>query len=451
VWILLLPSALAVAVYLRAWPEAPVTAPDSSGYLKTAGNVFAHGEPLPPYRTPGYPILLRVVGDEAGPTRLLFVVQLLLQIATVYLACAALRSAGAGAALTVAVGLLGLLPPYVYRSAYVLTENLAQFCVVLAVACLQCFLVRGGWGWLALSSLGLGYAALTRPTFLLAAVALGVLLLLLRAATKTFSFEPRQALLLVAGTALLVGSYAAVIETEFGVTGTTGTLGRNLADLCPNLYEEIPDPTMRRLFVEARNDAYVHGRAVEWAHYKAYDQLMLERHLKPEELEPFMRAQLTRVVLGHPVQYLQAVSASVTRFVFPSTANLPLMRETRYQLLWFAIHFLVLGTLLAETFVFGAWCLLAASGTKFNEAINRAWVLWFASMAVVLYNAAVSCAIEIGEVRFRNAAEMLLLLAAGAGIVGSRRLFRTLPLLKVSPRVSSAARGHGDMPSPDTG
>jgi hypothetical protein len=29
---------------------------------------------------------------------------------------------------------------------------------------------------------------------------------------------------------------------------------------------------------------------------------------------------------------------------------------------------------------------------------------------------------------------MLLLLAAGAGIVGSRRLFRTLSLLRVSPR-----------------
>jgi 4-amino-4-deoxy-L-arabinose transferase-like glycosyltransferase len=409
-------------------------AADSSGYLAAARNLGAIGQVPPTVRTPGYPILLRVVGASASPTRGLFLVQLLLQVASVYLACAALRSAGAGTALTVVVGLLGLLPPYVYRSAYVLTENLAQFCVVLAVASLQRFLVRGGIVWLALSSLALGYAALTRPTFLLAAAALGLLLLVLATGTKTFSFSPRQALLLVAGTVLLVGSYAAVNEVRFGVSGTTGTLGFNLADLCPNLYDQIPDPTMRRLFVQERNDAYVNGRAVEWAHYRAYDQLIEMHHLKPEELEPFMRAQLTQVILTHPVQYLQAVTASVVRFTFPATAKLPLLREKRYQPLWFALHFLVMSTLAVESFVFGAWCLLAGFGARFNEAINRAWVLWFASMAVVVYNAVISCAIEIGEVRFRNTTEMLLLLAAGAGIVGSRRLFRTLPLLKVSPR-----------------
>ena len=434
VWILLVPSALAVALYLRVWPEAPFLAADSTGYLAAARTLGSIGQIPPTVRTPGYPILLRAVGASNGPTRPLFVVQILLQVASVFLACAALRSAGAGTALTVAVGLLGLLPPYVYRSAFVLTENLAQFCAVLAVACLQRFLVRGGAGWLAISSLALGYAALTRPTFLLAAVALGVLLLLLRIGTRTFAFAPRQAVLLVAGTALLVGSYAAVNAIKFGVSGTTGTLGFNLSDLCPNLYESIPDPTMRRLYVQERNDAYVNGRAVEWAHYRTYDQLIQEYHLKPEELEPFLRAQLTRAILGHPIQYLQAVTASIVRFTFPATAKLPLMREKRYQILWFALHFLVMGTLFAESFVFGVWALLAGSGVRFNEAINRAWILWFASMAVVLYNAAVSCAIEMGEVRFRNATEMLLLLAAGAGIVGSRRLFRTLSLLKVSPR-----------------
>jgi 4-amino-4-deoxy-L-arabinose transferase-like glycosyltransferase len=429
-WILLLPSALAIAVYLRVWSVAPVMAPDSNGYLAAARNLGASGQTAPAFRTPGYPILLRAVGAANGPTRRLFLVQLLLQIAAVYLACAALRSAGAGTALTVVVGLIGLLPPYVYRSTFVLTESLAHFCVVLAVACLQRFLVRGGAGWLALSSLALGYAALTRPTFLLAAVALGVLLLLLRIGTKTFAFSLRQAVFLVAGTVVLVGSYAVMNEARYGTTGTTGTLGYNLADLCPPLYDSISDPTLRRLFVQVRNEAYLEGRAVEWAHYRAYDELLREKPMKREELEPFLRAQLKHVILTHPIQYLQAVTASIVRFSFPATADLPLMHEKRYELFWFPLHFLLVGTILVESFVFGAWALLAGFGVRFNEAINRAWVLWFASMAVVLYNAAVSCAIEIGEVRFRSATEMLLLLAAGAGIVGSRRLFRMLPSLK---------------------
>jgi 4-amino-4-deoxy-L-arabinose transferase-like glycosyltransferase len=428
---------------------APVMGDDSSGYLAAAHDLAAGGQVKPPaahstatnglpdagrLRTPGYPLLLLAVGASERPTRFLFLVQLLLQVASVCLACAALRSAGAGTALTVIVGLIGLLPPFVLRSAYILTETLAQFCVVLAVASLQRFLDRGGLGWLSLSSLAVGYAALTRPTFALAAVVLGLLLVLLGARTGTLSFSWRQALLLMAGTFVFVGGYAVFNQVRFGVTASTGTLGYNLADLCPSLYGEIPDPTTKRLLVQERNDAYVSGRPVESAHFRAYGRLMEELHLKSEELEPWLRAQLTRAILGHPVQYLQAVVISVGRFWFPASADLPLLREKRYQLFWYPLHFFLVGTLVVEAFVFATWFLLAAYGVRFNEAINRAWVLWFACMVVVWYNAAVSCAIEIGQVRYRSATEMLLLVAAGAGLVGSQRLFRTLPLLRLSTR-----------------
>ncbi len=432
-WILLGPSLLAVVFYLHAWANAPVMVADSSGYLAVARDLAAGGQAKPSIRTPGYPILLLLSGASEQPTRRLFLIQLVLQILAVFLACAALRSIGAGLTLVVAVGLLGLLPPFVLRSAFVLTENLTQFCVVLAVACLQRFLDRGRAAWLVLSSFAFGYAALTRPALQLAAVALGLLLWLLRIRTRSFAFSFPRALLLMGGTIVLVGGYAVVNEVRFGSSGTTTTLGFNLADLCPSLYGEIPDPTTRRLLVQERNDAYVAGRAVEWAHYRAYDRLLAELHKTPEEIEPWLRAQLTRAILSHPIQYLQAVSVSVTRFWFPAAGDLPLLREKRYQILWWPLHFFLMGLLAAEGLVFGAWFLLANFGARFNESINRAWILWFVCMAVVLYNAAVSCLFEIGEVRFRSATEMLLLLAAGAGIVGSGRLFRTLPHFKLLP------------------
>lgn len=429
-WILLVPAVLALALYWRAWPNAPIMGPDSPWYLTAARHLASAPAAHPEFRTPGYPILLRLAGATEGPTRELFLFQLLLQVAAVFLACAALRAVGAGTALTVAIGVVGLLPPYVLRSAFVLTENLAQFCVVLAVASLQRFLDRRRAVWLALSSLAFGYAAMTRPTFQLASVAAGLLLWLLAARTRAVAFSFREALALMAGTVFLIGAYAGYNLSRYGVPGTTSTLGLNLADLGPSLYEQIPDPITRRLLVEARNDAYVHGRSVEWAHYRAYDRLIAERHMTPEEIEPWVRGQLLRAIRGHPIQYLQAVAVSASRFWFPAAADLPLLREKRFQLFWYALHFLVVGLLAAETFAFAAWFLLAGAGVRFSEALHRPWVLWFVSMTVVLYNAAVSCFLETGEVRFRSATEMLLLLAAGAGVVGARRLLWALPLLK---------------------
>lgn len=439
-WLLLAASVVAVWVYMRSWPEAPYTSPDSQGYMKVARDLAGGGLDQPRVRTPGYPILLLLTGASTEPTRSLFIVQLLLQIASVILVCVTLRSVGAGDGLVLTSGVIGLLPPFVQNAGYLLSETLAQFCIVLGVAALQRFLEREGRAWLLAASVAFGYAALTRPTFQLAALVLGALLLLLTRRTGSRVFRVRDAFVLLIGTLVLVGGWALYNESRFGVPGTISTLGFNLANRCPDLYEEIPDPVTRRIFVEARNEAYVSGKAVPWAHFAAQPRLMSELGMRSKaEIEPWIRKQMTRAILGHPVRYAEIVAGSLARFWFPVTGSLPLLRERPLRRVWYAVHFLLISLLAAEVMAFGSWILVTLAGIRSDDQTRRAWTLWSICALVVLYNALISCMLETGETRYRTSTELLLLLAGGAGIVAARGLFRVLAA--AAKRIATRAQG----------
>jgi hypothetical protein len=385
-------------------------------------------------------LLLVLSGAAHGPTRLLFAVQLLLQIGAVFAACALLRGMGATQGLTLLVGALGLLPPFVQPAAYVLTENLAQFCVVLGLFGLVRFLDAGHRGWLLASSAAFGYAALTRPTFQLLTLGLCVLLGVLAAKNCSRTFPLRDAFLLVVGTVALVGAWAAYSQIRFGTPGTTSTLGSNLANRGPDLYEGIPDPTTRRLFVNARNQAYVAGEAVAWAHFSTEPALKKELGLQSDhDMERWVRSQMLQAIAHHPVQYGQIVAGSLARFWFPVSGSLRLLRERPLQLAWYGVHLVVVALLALELFAFGAWIATVLAGLRTDEQTRRAWVLWTLCAAVVVYNALISCALETGETRYRTSTEILLPLAAAAGIVASRGLFRTLVAIRT--KISRGAPG----------
>lgn len=360
-------------------------------------------------------------------------------MAAVFLACATLRGIGATQGLTLAVGLIGLLPPYVLASGYMLTETLTQCCLVLGIFCVARFLEGRRVGWLLGASAGFGYAALTRPTFQLLALGLGLVLVAITRWSGERPFRARDALALVAGTAVLVGAWVVYNEIHFVVPGTTSTLGVNLANLGPDLYEGIPDPTTRRLFVDARNAAYLAGEPVAWAHFSTQPALQKELGLRTgAEVERWVRKQMVAAILSHPIQYAQIVAGSLARFWFPATGTFPLLRERPLQLAWYGLHVVLMALLGVELFCFGAWITTTLAGIRTDEQTRRAWILWTLCAAVVAYNAFFSCALETGETRYRMSTEILLPLTAAAGLVASRGLFRALAA--IATKMSRAAR-----------
>ncbi len=421
-WVLLLLAACAVGGYLRLWDGAPFVRTDSPSYMAVARELASGGLREAQFRTPGYPILLVATGALERGTPALFLAQLLLQVGAVFLVCASLRRIGASQGLTIAAGVIGLLPPFAQSSASVLTESLTQFCLALAVACLQRRLDGGGHAWLFVASAAFGYAALTRPTFQIAAVAVAVLLLLLARRGPRKDFRLPDAAWLIAGTFVLAGGYAFYSQARFG--GSRSTLGFNLANRCPDLYEAIPDPVTRRILVEARNEAYVHGRSVDWAHFTTQDRLKAELGISQEQLEPWYRKQFTRAILSHPVEYAEIVAGSFARFWFPATGSLPLLAERPLKFLWYGVHFALIAALTFQAALFGAW-VLAGARLPGDPRTDGAWTLWAICATIVLANASVSCLLETGETRYRTSTELLLVLAAAAGVVAVRGLRNT--------------------------
>jgi hypothetical protein len=198
--------------------------------------------------------------------------------------------------------------------------------------------------------------------------------------------------------------------------------------------------------LDARNEAYAAGLAVPWAHFAAHTRLMAELGMTDrKDLEPWIRKQMTRTILGHPVQYAQIVAGSLAQFWFPAMGRLPLVRERRLQVVWYAIHFLLIAFLAGEVLAFSTWVSVTLAGIRSDDQTRRAWTLWAVCAALILYNALVSCMLEIGETRYRTATELLLLLAGGAGVVASRGLFRALAELA---RKAATRPSPGDTPRP---
>lgn len=173
-------SVIAILFYIRFWPEAPVTCPDSPGYMEVAQDLLdlrldrAHLRPI------GYPLLLALTHSAYKPTRMLFIVQLTLYILSVGLLLTVVGKLKGMSKVAILIFItLLFLPPFADPAAYVLTEHLSRFTLVVGVVGLLQWFNSRRWIWLILSLIGFIYAVVTHPiyTFLPPIVAVALLVI----------------------------------------------------------------------------------------------------------------------------------------------------------------------------------------------------------------------------------------------------------------------------------
>jgi hypothetical protein len=175
----------ALGAYSVLWRNTPFVDGDSAQYQRVAQDLADLRLDSLHDRTIGYPLLLVLTGSAEGPTTALLVASLLLHVASIWLMALVLQAAGVGRRWLLAFGCLLVLPPFVEPSAWVMTENLAQFTLVAGFACLALGFTPSRIALLSLSALAFGYAGLTRPVYQALAVALaGLLLVCTRARTR---------------------------------------------------------------------------------------------------------------------------------------------------------------------------------------------------------------------------------------------------------------------------
>jgi hypothetical protein len=427
--------------YTLLWKNAPVIMPDSFGYLAAAQDLSDFHMDQLQGRTPGYPILLLLTQSSQSPGRILFLVSLLLHFASVWLLANVLYRAGVRELMLILFAFILLLPPYVEPAAYVLPENLSEVMLVIGLVTLTYWILYRTLLWIIASALAFGYAALTRPTFQLLVLAIGAYFLI---ATLAFHWIPMKskdamkgALTLLCGFLVIAGGYAFLNYRSFGYFVLTPNLGLNLSTKTARFVDRLPDEyaAVREVLVRGRNDAL-----------GDFDQRFGSEYLwsirtRLNRMTGFDDAQLSNYMLNlnlllirkAPLNYLQDVVWAFGSYFFPSANQFANLNSRFLQLLWAVIHFCLIGAFaLTLILLLGAAAYLKMAmffvGRLDSTTIGGTQLVHFQAFAyglagtIVIYNAVVTCLVEVGDPRHRLPTDALIIFMIFLGAHLWRRL-----------------------------
>ena len=418
---------VAFCFYSLLWPKAPLMESDSWTYLGAAQDLADFHIDQLQQRPPGYPILLLLTASSQSPKRALFFVSLLLHFASIWLLAAVLYRAGVTGIMLNLFVLILLLPPYVESAAYVLTENLTEAMLVTGfVSFVFWFLDKRGI-WIFVSTLTVGYAALTRPMYQLLALAMVGYLL-----TVTFLFDwtpmkwrdaIKGCLILLSGSTILVGGYSYVNYRSFGYFGITPVLGLALSQKTPRVLERLPDEyaLVREALIRGRNLKVLTSpehTGYDYIHI-AVPELSKITGLHGVQLSNYMLRINLLLIQKAPLQYLLEVVWAFGYYWFPSSTDLANMNSRSVQLLWAVIHFLLIGGFFFNMFVLiGAaiyikMCLrVSPLGTpepvREMGRIQLQGFIYALAGTIVIYSVAIACSIEAGIPRYRAPTDALI-------------------------------------------
>jgi hypothetical protein len=336
VWYSLMILAACVS-YSILWREAPVRQGDSSQYLEVARDLADGRIDALHDRTPGYPLLLVVTGSAVQPTRALFFASLLLHFASIWLLATVLHSSGVRRGWLLTFAAVLLLPPYVEPAAYVMSENLAQFTLVVGFACLVLWCSQRTAVWLVASTVAFGYSAVTRPANQALTPIICLCLLLMPLAIPRTHLRrgdaARAGTALLAGTLLIVGAVSVANYVRFDYFGLTPMSGFHLSTKTMPFVERLPDryATVREILIRERDSELTKrgglhtGSQAVWA---VRPQLQAATGLSQPQLSAYLFKMNIELIGRAPVEYLQEVMRSASGYWFPAAGPLANMSST---------------------------------------------------------------------------------------------------------------------------
>ena len=423
---------VAMWLYLLLWPNAPLVEADSPGYMEVAQDLKdfhidqLHG------RTPGYPLLLLLTGSTQTPTRTLFVVSLLLHFVSIWFLAAALYLCGLKERALILFGLILLLPLYVERSGYVLTENLCQFTLVLACVGVIFWITSHKIRWILISSIATAYSGLTRPTYQILALAIIAYLLFIPIPSNMNKKQKFKAsIILLIGSIVFVGGYALINYLKFNYFGITHMLGFHLTTRTIRYIERLPEEhaVVRDILVRHRDAHLVKPHSSHTGYmaiWSAIPELKKATGLSEIQLSRYLLHINLFLIQKAPLYYLREVFIAFTSYCFPSAGDLANMNLKAIQLIWVIIHFGVLSALVIEIVGLGGVFLYAIC-RKFLllrksfccspiEVISLPIFSFLLSGTIVFYTALISCMVEEGEPRVRTPTDALIVFMIWVGI-----------------------------------
>jgi hypothetical protein len=322
--------------------------------------------------------------------------------------------------------LLLLLPPYAENTGYVMTENLAQFCLALSVAGLVFWFRKRNIIWLFVSALAIAYSGLTRPTYqVLAFVIAGWLLLLpvlYRHRQLKFKDMTVAGAVLIVVSVAMIGGYSYVNFRKFGYFGVTPRLGVHLSTKTALFVERLPeqDAEVRELLVRARDRSLIgRGSSHTGTQYilDVRPELQRQTGLAKADLSRYLERLNLTLIRRAPMEYLLSVTRSLAGYWLPSSGNLSIMNSRILQLLWATLHFFVMGAFALQLIVLAGVKLYEVSSHLVNrddspvavlEAPTLPVLAYLLTGLIIFYTMILTCLIDVGDPRQRTADALLV-------------------------------------------
>lgn len=284
------------------------TFPDSFGYtplakLISAGSLNGYtGE-----RSPGYPMLISLCGNNLTVTA---IVQVILGLLTTVIAynVALLAKLGKGSAFFLTLAFSCSLHAIFYETA-ILTESLTLLSILLITFFTLKFLESTDWKTAAILSILLGYLVLIKPFY----IYLPFVIYFINA-LKRFNLKYRLAngiiLLILPIIAFTGWSYVNKINTGY-FTSTT-YFGINIAQNCVSFAEKAPAEYkyISNIYVKHREQAIAEHKDVAMSIWFAYPELKKKTGLSDIELNMLLGRYGKEVIKNNPLDFAKQVFVS---------------------------------------------------------------------------------------------------------------------------------------------
>jgi hypothetical protein len=349
---------------------------------------------------------------------------MILHFVSIWLLAGVLAYLGLGHRALLTFAVLLLLPPYVEASAYVLSENLSEFCLAAGLASLLYALFGKRTSLLWISSFFFAYAALTRPTFQAATLALVGCLWITTYLRPSIALRSRDfkaaSLILVLVPCGVVGAYSAMNYVKYGYFGSSA-FSSGLNTRTVRFLERLPDryATTREALIRARNSDLVEGTS--HTGYQSTGRALTDLQVIAGIPESRIAGHLLKIdlllIAKAPLSYLQEVGYAVSSYWFPRSTSLANLDSRFLQFGWAVVHFFVILCFGLQLIVLTGTELLLLSRRVFAssrpvallEATRCQMLAYYLALTLVVYTMLVSCLVQTGDPRFRMPTEPLIM------------------------------------------
>lgn len=427
----------AACFYSWLWPQVPVESNDTSGYFRAAidlsdGQIDNLNE-----RAPGLPLMMLLTDAYGKSGKAFWYAQLLFYFATVWLLCSLLNSFRFSSITIYSFTAIMLLPPNIQNAGYFLSENLAQFWLVLLVFGLVRWAYSRNSLYMLLSGFAVSMAILTRPTYQALPIVIVVLLIMffvLNLRRKNlFRRMVLPAMAFSCVTLLIVGGFATVNYKKFGYFGVTHLLGYNLATRTAPYLEKLPDEysDIREYLIAARDKELVERGSSHSAQQYIWslgpDEIESKLNMSKPEAAKYMTKVNIVLITKAPLAYFGQVTGAMKGFWFPSAAELANLNSKPLQLLWTVFGFTVVLAFFAQLFAifgemafkFGRYRSIKRLRNVLRSVTPIQLAAYILPISIIFYTCIITSLVDVGAPRQRSGDALMIF----ATILGTRFWF----------------------------